>query len=98
MSGFVFTETARQDMVAVWDYIAQDNLDAADRFRATLYEAVQRLVALPGIGHRRDDLANETLRVWPVSDYLIIYRPETDPLEIVRVVSGYRDIAGLLMG
>lgn len=56
---------------------------------------MHRLVDHPGLGHVRDDLADETLRVWPVHSYLVIYRPETTPLQIVRVLSGYRDIAAL---
>jgi plasmid stabilization system protein ParE len=51
---------------------------------------------MPGMGHRRNELASKELFVWPVGQYLIIYRPDTDPLEIVRVVSGYRDLAALL--
>jgi hypothetical protein len=33
--------------------------------------------------------------VWPVHSYLVIYRPEIQPLQIVRVLSGYRDIGAL---
>ena len=44
----------------------------------------------------REDLAEETLRFWPVRSYLIIYRPDAKPIQIVRVLSGYRDIAELL--
>lgn len=51
---------------------------------------------MPHIGHVRDDLADETLRLWPVGTYLIIYRPDARPVQIVRVLSGYRDIADLL--
>jgi plasmid stabilization system protein ParE len=57
---------------------------------------MRRLADLPGLGHVRDDLIDETLRVWTVHSYLVIYRPETRPLQIVRVLSGYRDIATLL--
>lgn len=95
MTDFVFSTRARQDMLDLWDYIAQDDLDAADQTRASIEDAIRNLVVLPGMGHRRDELASETLRVWPVGQYLIIYRPETKPLEIVRVVSGYRDLAAL---
>jgi plasmid stabilization system protein ParE len=31
-----------------------------------------------------------------VRSYLIIYRPEAEPIQIVRVLGGYRDIAQLL--
>ena len=85
-------------MLALWEYIAQDDIDAADRVRDTIREAINNLVILPGLGHRRDDVADEMLRFWPVFSYLIVYRPQTDPLEIVRVISGYRDIAALLIG
>jgi len=30
-----------------------------------------------------------------VYSYLVIYRPETKPLQVVRVVSGYRDVPKL---
>ncbi len=57
---------------------------------------MQRLAGMPELGHVREDLADESLRLWPVRSYLIIYRPDRRPLQIVRVVSGYRDIVELL--
>ena len=36
------------------------------------------------------------VRFWPVGRYLVIYRPAVDGIDIVRVLSGYRDIASLL--
>jgi plasmid stabilization system protein ParE len=56
---------------------------------------MHRLAELPGLGHLRDDLADETLRVWTVHSYLRIYRPDPVPLQVVRVLGGYRDIAAL---
>ena len=56
-----------------------------------LRDAMRRIAAAPGIGHLREDLADEPLRFCPVWSYLIIYRP-TDPIEIVRVVHGARDV------
>jgi antitoxin ParD1/3/4/toxin ParE1/3/4 len=57
---------------------------------------MRRLAEMPEMGHLREDLAEEPLRFWPVYSYLIIYRPDRNPLEVVRVLSGYRDIADLL--
>jgi plasmid stabilization system protein ParE len=57
---------------------------------------MRRLAEMPELGHFREDLADEPLRFWPVHSYLIIYRPDRKPLEVVRVLSGYRDIAELL--
>jgi antitoxin ParD1/3/4/toxin ParE1/3/4 len=57
---------------------------------------MRRLAEAPGLGHLRDDLTDEPLRFWAVYSYLIVYRPETDPLEIVRVLHGARDVRAVL--
>lgn len=56
---------------------------------AEIFAACQRLAQMPGMG-LREDLTDEPLRFWPVYSYLIIYRPETQPLEIVRILHGAR--------
>jgi len=89
---FFFTIRAKQDLEEIWDYIADDSIDAADRVIADIYGAVEALADVPGMGHSREDLADEKLRVWAVYSYLIVYRAEQSPIEIVRVVSGYRDL------
>ena len=48
------------------------------------------------MGHYREDLAAKPVRFWPVHSYLVIYRPEQRPVQIVRVLSGFRDIRTLL--
>ncbi len=48
------------------------------------------------MGHFRGDLVANPLRFWRVRDYLIIYRSEKKPLEIVRVLHGKRDVQALL--
>jgi len=80
----------------IWKYVARDNVDAADRFRDRIFDAFKKLARTPGMGHVYEGLADETLPVWPLGTYLIIYRPEKKPLQIVRIVSGYRDIATLI--
>ena len=36
------------------------------------------------------------MRFWPVDSYLVIYRQTSGEVQIVRVLSGYRDIAAIL--
>jgi plasmid stabilization system protein ParE len=50
------------------------------------------LAETPGMGHYRKDLVAEPLRFWRVRDYLIIYRSDKKPIEIVRVLHGKRDV------
>lgn len=96
MSGFTLSPLARQDLNDIWDYIAQDDLDAADRVINEIHEAILLISTMPGIGHSREDLTDKPLRFWPVRRYLIVYRPETELLEIIRVLSAYRNIHEVL--
>ncbi len=56
MSGFVLHPQAYADLDEIWEYIAADSLDAADRTRQEIYEAIQSIVPFPYIGHSRPDL------------------------------------------
>lgn len=96
MSSLSLSPAAQQDLFDIWEHIAGDNLDAADRMMVLFQEAMVTLAGMPGMGHKHRELAQELLCVWPVKSYLIIYRPDSSPLQIVRVVSGYRDLAAML--
>src|SRR5690349_9787125 len=96
MVDHVYSPEARLDLLVIWEYIAADNLDAADRVGQEIEQAVSMLARNPELGHSRRDLTSKPVRFWPVHSYLIIYDPDTRPLEIVRVLSGYRDVAVLL--
>src|SRR5437870_1099570 len=88
MNGFILSPEAREDLLDIWEYVARDSIDAADRLRDEIYEALVKLAQTPGMGHLREDLVDEPLRFWSVHRYLIIYRPQSQPLEIVRILSG----------
>ena len=57
---------------------------------------MRRLAEFPRTGHFREDLADKSLRFWPVYSYLIVYRPESRPLQIIRVLHGARDVRRIL--
>jgi len=96
MSSFILSPLARRDLNDIWDYIARDDLDAADRVVNEIYDAILLISSIPRIGHLREDLTDEPLRFWPVRRYLIVYRSESEPLEIVRILSAYQDVHRLL--
>ncbi len=50
----------------------------------------------PEVGHLREDLASEPLRFWTIYSYMIIYRPKTSPLQIIRILHGAQDIKTML--
>jgi plasmid stabilization system protein ParE len=97
MSPYRITPAADADLEAAWLYVAEHSGEtAADQFEDDLHRAMQRLVDMPGIGHVRGDLADESLRFFGVHKLLIVYRPETRPIQIVRVLHGPRDILAIL--
>ncbi len=96
MKSFVLTPLAEEDIGGIWDYIADDNLDAADRVLKSLESAMARLAKNPALGHWREELADKRHRFFLVYTYLIVYRAETDPLQIIRVLHAARDVQTLL--
>ena len=96
MKRFILTPRARQDLNDIWDYIANDNIEAADRVLDALDNAMLKLAKNPGIGHRRDELTDQRHRFLLVYSYLIVYRHETKPLQIVRILHAARDVQSIL--
>lgn len=96
MKRYVLAPDAVEDLDDIWEYIARDDVRAADRFVAKLQREVRSLVETPGMGHRREDLAGpRPLPFWPVGDYLILYRSNKGRIEVVAFVRS-RDIPSLI--
>ena len=96
MMHFRLSPEAFQDLTNIYEYIAQDNLEAAERVRTEIYDAILGLTAMPGKGHRREDLTRQPVLFWPVRSYQIIYRPYSQPLQVVAILHGKRDIKRVL--
>ena len=92
MTKYVLSPSAERDIEEIWEYIAQDSVTAANRVVAKIRDAIRKVAEMPMMGHHRPDLPDPNLRVWTVYSYLIVYKPEAKPLEVVRVVHGMRDI------
>jgi plasmid stabilization system protein ParE len=96
MKAFVLTPLAARDLNEIWDYLANDSIEAADRVLTALEKALRGLSKNPGKGHRREDLADSQHRFFLVYSYLIVYRAETKPLQVIRVLHASRDVQTLL--
>jgi len=93
VSGYILHPQAYADLDEIWEFIAEDGLDAADRIREEIYHAIRALVPFPHQGHRRTDLTSRPLRFRRVRDYLIAYPPDDVPLLVVAVMHGSRSPA-----
>ena len=94
---FTIAPAAEQDIFDIGRHVEADSPSAAHRLVAQIYDCFPRLAERPGMGHRRRDLTSLPVRFWTVRRrYMIVYRDEAMPIEIVRVLSSYRDIAAIL--
>jgi toxin ParE1/3/4 len=96
---YVLAPQAALDLVEIWRYIKeQTNLTIADRVESAILEKIGFLAGTPGAGHSRKDLTEENVKFFSVYSYLIVYRPETKPLQIVSILHGRRDLEQILKG
>lgn len=94
MSRFTVTPEARADLFAIWEHIAEGSLDAADKVIDQIEQAFNRLAEMPGIGHFREDLLDQRFKFWTVYSYVIAYQWEAEPIRIIAVVHGARELDG----
>jgi len=90
MTGYDFHPEAALDLDEIWEFIAEANLDAADRMIADILATIDKLVPFPNQGHKRPDLTSRPLRFTVVREYLIAYAPDERPLWVVAVIHGRR--------
>jgi plasmid stabilization system protein ParE len=89
--GFELHSGAAQEIIEIWQFIAEDNPAAAARFREDVLEAIRKLVMFPHQGHSRSDLTSQPLRFRIIRDYLIAYAPDERPLVVIAVIHGRRN-------
>jgi toxin ParE1/3/4 len=70
----IFSARSRTDLDQIVNYIARDDPAAAERFGLKLIERAESLGDTPEMGPRLPLQPDK--RFFPVSSYLIIYRPD----------------------
>jgi plasmid stabilization system protein ParE len=94
---FQLSPQAQEALDQLWDYyFSQGGTRLANRILAEIYDAIQRLIESPGLGHFRPDLTDKPLRFYRVYSIFLIYDPASQPLYIARVYHGARDIKRLM--
>ena len=78
-------------MLEIWKYIATDSQAAAEKVLARINNVFALLVSQPEVGRCRPELS-ETVRSFPAGNYIVFYEVPDASVDIVRVLSGYRDI------
>lgn len=50
MTGYAFHPDAETDLNEIWEYIAADNVNAADRVIANIHQVIEGIVPFPHLG------------------------------------------------
>jgi toxin ParE1/3/4 len=94
MHDVTISKQARQDLIAIWEYIAEDNPASADRLLDTLDARINRLADHPFLGPARPDIRRD-LRYLVCDNYLVLYRVLDGTVEVVRVLHGARNLTAI---
>ena len=83
------SKLARDDLRAIWLYIAQQSVEAADRFLDRLDQTIRLIAESPAIGEPQDHI-KPGLRRFVVAQYLVFYETTANGIRVVRVLHGAR--------
>lgn len=94
---YILAPQAAHDLVKIWRYVKQESSkETADRVESVIRSKFIFLADFLAAGQLRLDLTSADVRFFSVYSYLIVYRPETKPLQVVSLLRGTRDVAGIL--
>jgi plasmid stabilization system protein ParE len=95
MSSVIIRPMARRDLEHIWDYIARDNEQAAEKVYQQIKSEIRRLEDRPNAGHNRQDIPDRSYFFLNVGSYVVCYRIEAGTPVVVRVLHGRRDFGTL---
>jgi toxin ParE1/3/4 len=92
---FRLTNSAMREIEEITAYLAKNyGFSQSEQFIKKLNSKFSKIVQFPKIGKPRDEILPGS-RMLSVDRYLILYTVIGDDVEILRVVSGYRDLSKL---
>ena len=94
MKQYIISPEANKDLEEIIDYFASRNIDAGERFIDEFNKKCRYLANFPNMGRSYSDI-KDYLRGISLNGYIIFYRVTDIGIEILRVVSGYRDYPSL---
>jgi toxin ParE1/3/4 len=86
-----FSEDAIADLEEICDYLGNYSIKAAGQLFDRIRQRAKLVAKFPNTGKSYDDLI-PGLRGFVVDNYIVFYIQAGDGIEILRVISGYRDL------
>jgi plasmid stabilization system protein ParE len=67
------------------------------KWEAMMLNAFAHLADWPQTGRLRAEFAPPNIRFWNAGDYLVLYNPSSNPVEIVAILHGAQDLTNLIV-
>ena len=96
MKRHIISQPAIKDLEEIINYFSNRNIKAGEKFINEFEKKCKYLADFPQMGRNYDDI-KPSLRGLPLANYIIFYRIINDGIEIIRVVSGYRNLESLFL-
>jgi toxin ParE1/3/4 len=88
-----YSPLAADDLYENAEFIARDNLTAAETWIDSIQATCEMLADNPGVGEVRQTRSLGPCRSFVLGSYVIFFRPFRDTVEIVRIIRADRDIS-----
>lgn len=96
MSTLTWAPRARQDLIAIWNYYAARNPDAADRLLDEIERVARLLAENPTMGVGRNELGAGVRTFVAARIFVVAYRVLEDGVDVLAVVHHARDVRRVL--
>ena len=87
---------AQDDLFEIWACIAADSVSRANRIEDEFHELFASFDRVPGQRNTRRDLTHRPVLFLPLYSFLVVYEPGSQPVRIVAVLRGKRDVRRIL--
>jgi toxin ParE1/3/4 len=87
----ILSRHAKEDLLEIWEFIADHDEIAADRYIDHLRDRALELIHFPELGRGRNEILSG-LRSLLARNHLLFYRLERQEIQILRILHGSMDL------
>jgi len=96
INGWVIRPAAEADLAEIWRHGAATwGVEQAERYANGLFALFDLLVEFPEMAKERAELT-PAVRIQPSGSHLVIYRPEGQGVEIIRILHAHQNLTAYL--
>ena len=88
MAKIDWSDTAKNDLSGIIEYLSQDSPQYAEYFYERIFESIDNIKSFPEMGRRVPELKNPSMRELILQNYRIVYQFLEDKIEIVTIFHG----------